>query len=129
MSGTGRLPRMRHSVALALPLVLGVPGCLAAGWFELTRARAGHLVAWAYVVEWPLFAVAGAYIWWQLRPGRTEEGRSGVRPEPPVDATPDAQTVAWQDYVTVLQLLDPPGQPPDPSPSPRTAGARRRPGR
>lgn len=104
--------RSGRALRLAIPVLLGVPLCLAAGWFELTRARAGHLVAWAYVFEWPFFGVAGTYIWWRLLPGHELAGRPGPVPPPVGDASDDL--VAWQDYVALLQLLDPPGQPPEP---------------
>ena len=45
--------------AQVAPLLLGVPLCLAAGWFELTRALGGREVAWVYAFEWPMYAVAG----------------------------------------------------------------------
>ena len=48
------------SLKLHATMVAGVLGCAAATWFEWTRATTGHQIAWAYVFEWPLFAVAGA---------------------------------------------------------------------
>lgn len=112
---------------LHLPL-LAVPGCLLAGWFELTRARHGREIAWVYVVEWPLFAAIGVYMWWRLRtpeaaqdrsldpaqrPGsaatRSADGRPPARQEP---ADADPELAAWQAYLAALHAADPPGGPP-----------------
>jgi hypothetical protein len=108
------------------PLVLGVPGCLAAGWFELTRALAGREVAWVYVFEWPLYGLVGTYMWWRIwRPG-TRADRPSTRPqsrdrsrlvdrpaERVAEADVDQGLEAWQDYLARLHAVDPPGGPPD----------------
>ena len=39
---------------LHLTLAIALPCCLAAGWFELTRALNGRAIAWVYAGEWPL---------------------------------------------------------------------------
>jgi len=49
-----------------MALVIVVPGCLAAGWFELTRALAGNELSWVYVFEWPFFAAFACRLWWRL---------------------------------------------------------------
>jgi len=86
-----------------LPFLLGICFCFAAGWFELTRARAGHTIAWVYVLEWPLFGALFAWMWWRVATDRT-----GRRPSPP--GTPprkggadipedDPGLLAWQAYL------------------------------
>jgi hypothetical protein len=93
--------------------VLGAPGCFAAGWFELTRALGGRQIAWVYAFEWPLYGVAGTYMWWRMF--RTREP---VKRERPVRsaahdiAADDPGLTAWQDYVARLHAIDPPGGPP-----------------
>ncbi|MDQ1485732.1 MAG: hypothetical protein QOJ62_1425 [Actinomycetota bacterium] len=116
-----------------LPVVVGVPGCFAAGWFELTRALGGRQIAWVYAFEWPLYGVAGAYMWWRIwhRPtaaARTQDAsdddpRTRKRPlglaevpdqrqatAPP--APEDAELAAWRQYLARLHAIDPPGGPP-----------------
>ena len=93
-----------------VPLVLGVAGCLAAGWFELTRARAGHTVAWVYVFEWPAFAVAGVVIWWRIITNR-DERRPGPDASAPQDgpaAEVDPGLAAWRSYLDGLRDADGP---------------------
>jgi hypothetical protein len=51
-------------VALSVVLVIWVLGCLAAGWWQATRAMDGNALSYLYAIEWPIFAVAGVVIWW-----------------------------------------------------------------
>lgn len=114
----------REAIRLHLTLIVALPGCLAAGWFELTRAMAGHEVAWAYAFEWPLFGVLGTYVWWELvhakaprepsvpgphsRPEHVAETTDVADPE----STVDPGLEAWQRYLSQLHEKDPPGKPP-----------------
>ena len=103
-------------VRLYLPRLVGVPGCLAAGWFELGRALAGRTVAWVYAVEWPLFAVMGVYVWWRTRdaadPSTQQWPPSPARaPAPVAHQTADPALAAWQAYLAELHAADPPGGP------------------
>ena len=68
-----------RALLIHLGLVVSVPLCLAAGWWQVHRAEAGNLLSYGYAVEWPLFAVAAVYLWWHLihmEPG--EGGRVGA---------------------------------------------------
>lgn len=88
-----------------VPLLIGIVVCVAAGWFELSRAREGHTVAWVYAVEWPGFAVTGIVIWWRIL-----TGRDGTRPGAPTlgssehDPSPDDPgLVAWRQYLSEVE--------------------------
>jgi hypothetical protein len=95
------------------PLVLGICGCLAAGWFELGRARAGREIAWVYAVEWPFYAVAGSVIWWQVWHPR-QRARTPKAPRAGEPVGPDDEgLLEWQRYLERLDLTDPPGGPPE----------------
>lgn len=111
----------REALRLHLTLVVALPGCLAAGWFELTRALAGHEVAWAYAFEWPLFGILGTYVWWQLVHAAPPAGSRVPSPHghtvtPSAAAGPEAVVdpglEAWQRYLDRLHEKDPPGRPP-----------------
>ncbi|MHB1711552.1 MAG: hypothetical protein ACYCV7_09135 [Acidimicrobiales bacterium] len=43
-----------------------VPGCLIAWWWQVHVALSGNVLAWAYAVEWPIFAVIAVVGWWHL---------------------------------------------------------------
>lgn len=104
--------RLAATVGKYAPLVLGICSCLAAGWFELGRARAGREIAWVYVFEWPFYAVAGSVIWWQVwHPRQKAQAPRGPRRGEP--APDDEGLLDWQRYLERLDLTDPPGGPPE----------------
>jgi hypothetical protein len=103
------------------PLVVGLPGCLLAGWIELTRALDGHQIAWVYAFEWPFFAVVGTYIWWRTWHPPAIEGRlpDSAHVAAPSTGVPGAESSsvdpeleAWERYLARLHAADPPGEPP-----------------
>jgi len=49
-----------------LALVVWVPGCAVAAWWQVTVALSGDRLGWLYSVEWPVFAVFGAVVWWNM---------------------------------------------------------------
>jgi DNA-binding transcriptional regulator of glucitol operon len=56
----------RRAVTLHLAVVVWVPGCLVAGWWQVTRAMGGNGLSYLYSVEWPVFALVGIWVWWSL---------------------------------------------------------------
>jgi DNA-binding transcriptional regulator of glucitol operon len=56
----------RRAIVLHLALILWVPGCLAAGWWQATVALAGNSLSYLYAVEWPVFAIFGTVVWWNF---------------------------------------------------------------
>jgi hypothetical protein len=84
-----RRTRLRGASAAKahLTLALGVGLCAVAFWFEIGRALGGNALSWAYVFEWPLFAVFAVYMWWKVlhpedaqRPA-TKKSRKELAPE------------------------------------------------
>ena len=120
-AGGGRL-RGADAVRLHLTLGVGLAVCAAAFVFEMSRALGGNTLSWAYVFEWPIFAVFAVYMWWNLlhgndgarrsrtpsTPGRSSPGRSA--PGRPEGAAPlpddDADLRAWQAYLRDLEAQD-----------------------
>jgi DNA-binding transcriptional regulator of glucitol operon len=56
----------RRALTLHLAVVVWVPGCLVAGWWQVTRALDGNALSYLYSVEWPVFALVGIWMWWSL---------------------------------------------------------------
>jgi hypothetical protein len=56
----------RRAVFLHISVVIWVPGCFAAAWWQITRAFDGNGLSYLYSVEWPIFAIVGVYFWWML---------------------------------------------------------------
>ena len=69
-------------VHITLVLVLAL--CLSAFWFEVRRALGGNELSWAYVFEWPIFAVFGVYMWWTTLHQNRRRRPPGSRRWPPV---------------------------------------------
>jgi len=109
----------KRAVRLHLTLLIVFPGCLAAGWFELTRAESGNGLSWVYVFEWPFFAAFAAYLWWRLLHPEDEHRAAGpAKPARGAAVTSaghqadDPELRAWNEYLTRLHAQSPPGGPP-----------------
>jgi hypothetical protein len=104
-------------------LAVGLTICVVAFVIEVGRALGGNSLSWAYVFEWPIFAVFAVYMWWNLlhdpdgrgRPGRTPDDRGpaddgGVRPgADTVGAVPqrvDPELAAWQAYLRDMEAAE-----------------------
>jgi hypothetical protein len=98
--------RRRGSEARRLHLLLagGLVLCVGAFIVELLRALGGHSFSWMYVVEWPLFAGFGIYMWWTLLQGKD---RAPNVPSPgsadQSTAVPDEGLDAWNLYLQVME--------------------------
>ena len=115
----------KRALRLHLALLIAVPGCTAAGWFELTRALSGNELSWVYVFEWPFFGGFACYLWWRLVHDDDEPGRIGkaaaARGAAVIDAeagqqstepAADPQLAAWNEYLARLHATDSAGGPP-----------------
>jgi DNA-binding transcriptional regulator of glucitol operon len=110
-----------------LTALVVVPGCLALGWWQVTRALSGNTLSWAYVFEWPIFAGYAVFMWWKLThdqasaatvtdreasdadltvPGEplSDAGRTaGKRPGGQAkEAEEDAELASYNDYLAAL---------------------------
>ena len=56
----------RRGIGLTVEFVVLSAGCIAACWWQVTRALAGNGLSWFYSFEWPAFVVLGAWGWWHL---------------------------------------------------------------
>ncbi len=117
----GRL-RGASAVKLHLTLAAGLTLCIGAFIIEVGRALGGNSLSWAYVFEWPIFAVFAVYMWWNLLhdpDGGRSRRRSaepvgdaatttddpaavgaGSAPAPTVD---DPELAAWQAYLRTME--------------------------
>jgi len=84
-----------EAVKLHLTLAGGLILCIGAFTFEVKRAMGGNELSWAYVFEWPLFAVFACYMWWSLLHQR--RGRKRGDSQPKVVAPEHVEMLkAWQ---------------------------------
>jgi DNA-binding transcriptional regulator of glucitol operon len=56
----------RRAILYHFLVVIIVPSCLMAGWWQVHRAASGNTLSYAYAVEWPVFAILAVVGWWQL---------------------------------------------------------------
>src|ERR1700722_10167269 len=56
----------QRALWLHLGMILFVPFCGLAAWWQITRAMGGNDLSYLYSVEWPIFAIVGVYFWWML---------------------------------------------------------------
>jgi len=56
----------RRAMFLHVEFLLLASACLAAGWWQVTRALSGNGLSWFYSAEWPGFALIAIYGWWHL---------------------------------------------------------------
>ena len=56
----------RRAVIAHAALLVWIPGCAAAAWWQVGIALGGDSLGWVYSVMWPCFAVFGAIFWWFL---------------------------------------------------------------
>ena len=107
----------RRAICLHLAVVVWVPGCLIAGWWQVTRALGGNGLSYLYSVEWPVFALVGIWMWWSLvhtdpetvgarAQRRLEEARAlaGLAPSGPQRrrADEDEELAAYNDQLARL---------------------------
>jgi len=121
-AGAARRATGVEAVKVHLTLFVVLALCAVAFRFELVRALGGNGLSWAYVFEWPLFAIFALYMWWNvLHGGRTPRRRSHrERPAAPaVDPRYAGMLEAWQAHQRELQAAqaeaegrDPPGDAP-----------------
>ncbi|MDE3204383.1 MAG: hypothetical protein KGQ66_09165 [Acidobacteriota bacterium] len=67
---TGRA-MLLHSATIAV-----VAGCVAAAWWQASRAMAGNGLSWFYTFEWPAFGLIALWGWWHLIHEDPEEYRA-----------------------------------------------------
>jgi hypothetical protein len=56
----------RRCILLHVVTLLLVSSFILAAWWQYECARGGNALSWAYVFEWPAFAIYALYMWWQL---------------------------------------------------------------
>ena len=92
----------RESVTtIHVGLVLAEVICISAFGFELSRARSGNTLSWAYVFEWPILGVYAVYMWHRL----LRDARGETKPVER-SAEDDPQLDAWNRYLEDVHRND-----------------------
>jgi hypothetical protein len=56
----------KRAVSLHAAVLVVVPGCAIAAWWQVNRAEDGNTLSYLYSVMWPVFGLLGIYFWWLL---------------------------------------------------------------
>src|SRR5579884_916862 len=83
-----------RAVLLHVLVIVAVPLCLFAGWWQATRAMSGNLLSYFYAIEWPAFAVLSIFGWWQLVHAETGARTTPIQPAAPSEHG-TGPTVTW----------------------------------
>lgn len=100
-------------VGIVLLCVVSLVGCVGLAWWQWQRFENGG--TWqnlGYVLQWPLFGLFPAFMFWRLRKLRTQprpvQPESHVAPPPEPDKTPlrqdddDPELAAYNRYLAQL---------------------------
>ncbi len=87
-----------EAVKLHLTLAAGLALCVAAFLFEVKRALGGNELSWAYVFEWPMFAVFAVYMWWTTLHQTRRKQRAQAKPKVVAPEHVD-MLIKWQQYL------------------------------
>ena len=55
-----------RAVALHVAVLVVVPGCAIAAWWQINRAQDGNQLSYLYSVMWPVFGLLAVIFWWML---------------------------------------------------------------
>jgi hypothetical protein len=82
----------RRAVSLHLAILVFVPGCAVAAWWQINRAAGGNQLSYLYSVLWPAFGLLSLYFWWMLiHTDYDNAGLKGVRRQQAMAASGDLQ--------------------------------------
>jgi hypothetical protein len=99
----------KRAVSLHFAVLVVVPGCAVAAWWQVNRAQDGNNLSYVYSVMWPLFALLGLCFWWLLIHTDYETvGLKGMRRQQTLARAPahaQADTVAATDVVSTSSAL------------------------
>jgi hypothetical protein len=56
----------KRAITLHLALLVFVPGCAVAAWWQINRAEDGNQLSYLYSVMWPVFGILAIVFWWVL---------------------------------------------------------------
>jgi len=108
----------RRAVSLHLAVLVFVPGCAVAAWWQINRAADGNQLSYLYSVMWPVFGILGLYFWWLLiHTDYDTVGLKGMRrqqsaadsesPDPAGIVSPELETRQPEPPVSVSASEDP----------------------
>ncbi len=98
-----------RAVSLHVAVLVLVPGCVIAAWWQIGRAQDGNQLSYVYSVMWPVFAILGLYFWWLLiHTDYDSVGLKGMRrQQAQADEADGTSDVAASPVATTIGAEDP----------------------
>ncbi len=107
-----------RAVSLHVAVLVIVPGCAIAAWWQIGRAQDGNQLSYFYSVMWPVFGILALYFWWMLVHTDYEDvGLRGMRRQqaqtpaadgkPGVAASPVPAAIAAEAPAPAAEVDDP----------------------
>ena len=93
----------KRAVSLHVAVLLAVPGCAVAAWWQVNRAQDGNNLSYVYSVMWPLFGLLGLCFWWLLI--HTDYDTVGLKGMRRQQALAPAEAAAAHDVVSTSPAL------------------------
>ena len=62
----GRRWTSRRALVAHAVILVWVPGCVLACWWQVTVALSGDELGWVYTFMWPVFALFSLVLWWSI---------------------------------------------------------------
>jgi len=90
-----------HALAITL-----FAAFLAFGWWQFDRAQQGNDRSWAYVFEWPIFAIFVLVMWIKMMRDELDDARKGSDRTPKVIEEP-VEAVVKRDIIRRQEEEDP----------------------
>jgi hypothetical protein len=82
----------RRALWLHLSVLVFVPGCVLAAWWQINRATDGNQLSYLYSVLWPAFGLLGLYFWWMLiHTDYDSVGLKGMQRQQAAAASPEVE--------------------------------------
>jgi hypothetical protein len=83
-----------RAISLHVAVLILVPGCAVAAWWQVNRAADGNELSYVYSVMWPAFGLLAIVFWWLLiHTDYDTVGLKGMRrQQAEADPEPDART-------------------------------------
>jgi hypothetical protein len=105
-----------RALSLHVAVLVFVPGCAVAAWWQINRAAGGNQLSYFYSVMWPAFGILGLYFWWLLVHTDFETvGLKGMRRQE-AETTMHSGVEAVSPAPTTLHLEAPAAASPDEDP-------------
>ena len=106
-----------RAISLHVAVLVAVPGCAIAAWWQINRAQDGNQLSYVYSVMWPVFGLLALTFWWMLihtdyetaglRGMRRQALKAAAKPTAGEAASPSAAVIVPEAPASTATVDDP----------------------